>query len=161
MATTGIVGAARRTMSGIGPIRGRGLRRRRVTSIPSDYEARVYAGVLGKIIGVYLGRPIEGWTYARISERLGDVVSYAFPVEAFRTHRLALDVSGRRIHASIDGTVIAAVVDDSPLWLAAGGVGLVCTEGTMGTETIRVSAPPDRREGARHEPAALGRLVRQ
>ena len=30
--------------------------------IPPDYEERVYAGVLGKIIGVYLGRPFEGWS---------------------------------------------------------------------------------------------------
>jgi len=26
--------------------------------IPNDYTERVYAGVLGKIIGVYLGLPI-------------------------------------------------------------------------------------------------------
>ncbi|MES2308482.1 MAG: hypothetical protein V4507_06435 [Verrucomicrobiota bacterium] len=26
---------------------------------PPDYEERVYAGVLGKRIGVYLGRPFE------------------------------------------------------------------------------------------------------
>ena len=26
-------------------------------SIPADYLERVYAGVLGKLIGVYLGRP--------------------------------------------------------------------------------------------------------
>lgn len=25
-----------------------------------DYEALVYAGVLGKVIGVYMGRPFEG-----------------------------------------------------------------------------------------------------
>jgi hypothetical protein len=24
---------------------------------------RTYAGVLGKLIGVYLGRAVEGWTY--------------------------------------------------------------------------------------------------
>jgi hypothetical protein len=30
--------------------------------LPPDYIERVYAGVLGKIIGVYLGRPFEGWT---------------------------------------------------------------------------------------------------
>ena len=29
--------------------------------LPADYAERVYAGVLGKIIGVYLGRPFEGW----------------------------------------------------------------------------------------------------
>lgn len=45
-------------------------------SLPDDYEERVYAGVLGKIIGVYLGRPFEGWTNARIEERLGDINYY-------------------------------------------------------------------------------------
>jgi ADP-ribosylglycohydrolase len=44
--------------------------------IPADYEERVYAGVLGKIIGVYLGRPFEGWWYDRIMERLGEVWYY-------------------------------------------------------------------------------------
>ncbi len=34
-------------------------------AIPHDYAERVYAGVLGKLIGVYLGRPFEGWTYER------------------------------------------------------------------------------------------------
>lgn len=41
-----------------------------------DYAERVYAGVLGKIIGVYAGRPFEGWTNASITERLGDVTEY-------------------------------------------------------------------------------------
>ncbi|MCZ6869895.1 MAG: ADP-ribosylglycohydrolase family protein, partial [Gammaproteobacteria bacterium] len=45
-------------------------------ALPDDYEERVYAGVLGKIIGVYLGRPFEGWTNARIEERLGDINYY-------------------------------------------------------------------------------------
>ncbi len=45
-------------------------------SIPQDYEARVYAGVLGKIIGVYLGRPFEGWTYERIMRELGEINYY-------------------------------------------------------------------------------------
>ncbi len=44
--------------------------------LPSDYAERVYAGVLGKVIGVYLGRPFEGWTYERIQEKLGDVEYY-------------------------------------------------------------------------------------
>jgi len=42
----------------------------------SDYVERVYAGVLGKIIGVYLGRPFEGWPYARIMEELGEINYY-------------------------------------------------------------------------------------
>jgi hypothetical protein len=35
-------------------------------TFPRDYAERVYAGVLGKIIGVYLGRPFEGWTHEQI-----------------------------------------------------------------------------------------------
>lgn len=45
-------------------------------SIPSDYTERVYAGVLGKLIGVYLGRPFEGWTYERIMAELGEIRYY-------------------------------------------------------------------------------------
>src|ERR671911_527069 len=44
--------------------------------IPSDYVERVYAGVLGKIIGVYLGRPFEGWNYERIISELGEIYYY-------------------------------------------------------------------------------------
>ena len=44
--------------------------------IRDDYEERVYAGVLGKIIGVYEGRPFEGWTYERIMEHLGEINYY-------------------------------------------------------------------------------------
>ena len=43
---------------------------------PADYPERVYAGVLGKIIGVYLGRPFEGWPYERITAELGEVWYY-------------------------------------------------------------------------------------
>lgn len=45
-------------------------------SLPTDYLERVYAGVLGKIIGVYLGRPFEGWSYERIMAELGEVWYY-------------------------------------------------------------------------------------
>ncbi len=44
--------------------------------IPPDYEERVYAGVLGKIVGVYLGRPVEGWSHERITQELGEVDGY-------------------------------------------------------------------------------------
>jgi ADP-ribosylglycohydrolase len=43
---------------------------------PLDYIERTYAGVLGKIIGVYLGRPFEGWTYERIMAELGEINGY-------------------------------------------------------------------------------------
>ncbi|MDD4903463.1 MAG: ADP-ribosylglycohydrolase family protein [Candidatus Bipolaricaulis sp.] len=54
-------------------------------ALPANYEERVYAGVLGKMIGVYLGRPLEivgdrsggkGWTYEEIVQTLGDVCHY-------------------------------------------------------------------------------------
>ena len=44
--------------------------------LPDDYLGRVYAGVLGKLIGVYLGRPFEGWTYQNIMEQLGPIKYY-------------------------------------------------------------------------------------
>ena len=44
--------------------------------LPSDYAERVYAGVLGKLIGVYLGRPFEGWPYEMIMEQLGEIDYY-------------------------------------------------------------------------------------
>ena len=45
-------------------------------TIPTDYLERVYAGILGKIIGVYLGRPFEGWTHDRILSELGPIRYY-------------------------------------------------------------------------------------
>lgn len=44
--------------------------------IPDNYYERVYAGVLGKIIGVYLGRPFEGWSQAKIASELGEIWRY-------------------------------------------------------------------------------------
>ena len=52
-------------------------------SLPPDYLQRVYAGVLGKLIGVYLGRPVEGWTHERILRTLG-------PIEYFVHDRLGV-----------------------------------------------------------------------
>ena len=42
-------------------------------TLPQQYEERVYAGVLGKIIGVYVGSPIEGRTFDWISANLGEI----------------------------------------------------------------------------------------
>jgi ADP-ribosylglycohydrolase len=63
-------------------------------SLPLDYEQRVYAGVLGKLIGVYLGRPFEQWTHERILETLGEIYYY---VHAQREKPLVVtddDISG-------------------------------------------------------------------
>ena len=44
--------------------------------LPEATRERVYAGVLGKLIGVYLGRAVEGWRYADIRERFGTIDNY-------------------------------------------------------------------------------------
>jgi ADP-ribosylglycohydrolase len=46
------------------------------TDFPPDFLECTYAGVLGKLIGVYLGRPIEGWTFEHITAQFGEVRSY-------------------------------------------------------------------------------------
>lgn len=45
-------------------------------ALQADYAERVYAGVLGKVIGVYLGRPFEGWPHRAIMKRLGPIKYY-------------------------------------------------------------------------------------
>lgn len=40
------------------------------------YYEQIYAGVLGKIIGVYLGRPVEGWSYDAIRSTFDQVDYY-------------------------------------------------------------------------------------
>ena len=40
------------------------------------YAESIYAGVLGKIIGVYLGRPVEGWAYEKIREEFDEINYY-------------------------------------------------------------------------------------
>lgn len=63
-------------------------------TIPDDYLHRVYAGVLGKLVGVYLGRQFENWTYQEIQERLGDIYYYVH--EKFNVPLVVIDddVSG-------------------------------------------------------------------
>ena len=41
--------------------------------LPADYAERVYAGWLGKCIGVRLGAPVENWTHQEIRDTLGEV----------------------------------------------------------------------------------------
>lgn len=63
-------------------------------AIPDDYAERVYAGVLGKIIGVYLGRPFEGWTYERILSELGEINYYVHKKLNFSLIVTDDDISG-------------------------------------------------------------------
>lgn len=44
--------------------------------LKEEYKSKIYAGVLGKMAGVYLGRPVEGWKYSQIEERFGEVSDY-------------------------------------------------------------------------------------
>jgi ADP-ribosylglycohydrolase len=59
-------------------------------SIPTDYLERVYAGVLGKIIGVYLGRPFENWTHNRIETELGEIWNYVHERLARFLHQMVV-----------------------------------------------------------------------
>ena len=49
--------------------------------LPEDYIESVYAGWLGKIIGVNHGAPIEGWKADRIREKYGEVAGYVIKRE--------------------------------------------------------------------------------
>src|SRR5215216_6464852 len=81
-------------------------------TFPPDYAERVYAGVLGKIIGVYLGRPFEGWTHEQIVANLGEIKYYVNDRQdlPLRNHQLVItddDISGTitlsKIEASYGG----------------------------------------------------------
>ena len=45
-------------------------------SVPADYIERVYAGWVGKVIGVRHGGNIENWSYERIREVFGEITHY-------------------------------------------------------------------------------------
>lgn len=45
-------------------------------TLPSNYRNQVYAGWLGKCIGVRFGAPLETWTYDEIRANLGEVTGY-------------------------------------------------------------------------------------
>ncbi len=47
-----------------------------MSPLPPDYKPRVYAGWLGKTIGVRFGAPLENWTYQQIRAHLGEVTDY-------------------------------------------------------------------------------------
>ncbi|MEG2208651.1 MAG: ADP-ribosylglycohydrolase family protein, partial [Clostridia bacterium] len=51
--------------------------------IPENYLERVYAGWLGKVIGIRLGAPIESWTYEKIERIYGDLRHYAVNYHEF------------------------------------------------------------------------------
>ena len=58
------------------------------------YAEKVYAGVLGKMIGVFYGRPIEGWPYEKIRERFGMVDHFVAEDLGMPLHVADDDLSG-------------------------------------------------------------------
>ena len=82
-----------------------------VRELPADYDERVYAGVLGKIIGVYLGRPFEGWTYDRILRDLGEITGYVNDRTDLPLNNHLLVVTDDDISGTL---VFPRVLDDVP-----------------------------------------------
>ena len=89
--------------------------------LPQDYAERVYAGVLGKIIGVYLGRPFEGWEHERIERELGEVTDYVH--ERFKVPLIVTDddISGTftfiRALEDFSGGADVSAADIGRTWL--------------------------------------------
>jgi ADP-ribosylglycohydrolase len=55
-----------------------------MTLLPPDYDEQVYAALLGKVIGVQYGAPIEGWTADRIWQTYGELTGYVQHYHYFR-----------------------------------------------------------------------------
>ncbi len=70
----------------------------------ANYDEQVYAGVLGKVIGVYMGRPFEGWQKKGIIEHFGRVDRYVAA-----EHKVPLVVSDDDISGTF--TFIRALED--------------------------------------------------
>lgn len=59
-----------------------------------SYAHKVYSGVLGKLIGVYFGRPVEGWSYERIRREFDRITSYVNDKVGMPVHVPDDDLSG-------------------------------------------------------------------
>ena len=55
-----------------------------MNALPGDYDEQVYAALLGKVIGVQYGAPIEGWTDDRIWQTYGQLDGYVQQTRYFR-----------------------------------------------------------------------------
>ena len=55
-----------------------------MAELPPNYDEQVYAALLGKVIGVQYGGPIEGWTDSRIWETYGELTGYVKHYHYFR-----------------------------------------------------------------------------
>lgn len=55
----------------------------RSRTIPEDYIEKVYAGWLGKVIGVRHGGNVEGWTYEQLERTFGEITGYLHQFKHF------------------------------------------------------------------------------
>ena len=109
-------------------------------SLPAGYRDRIYAGWLGKCIGVRLGAPVENWTYQEIQDNLGEIRGFlplppgtvfkpdddtAFPLVLIR----ALEDYGPEVTAQQMGEMVLNYLADQRGTLWWGGYG-VSTEHT-------------------------------
>ncbi len=64
-----------------------------MSAIPDNYLEKVYSGMLGKIIGVRLGAPVELtiWTYEKIKVIYGDIDSY---IKEYKNFAADDDING-------------------------------------------------------------------
>src|SRR5688572_21161374 len=91
-------------------------------TFPLDYNERVYASVLGKIIGVYLGRPFEGWTHEHIMADLGEIKYYVHDRHDLPLHNHQLTVTDDDISGTF--TFLRALPDyDNSLNLTPAQIG--------------------------------------
>ncbi|OPJ60217.1 ADP-ribosylglycohydrolase family protein [Clostridium oryzae] len=51
--------------------------------LQENYVEKIYAGLLGKIIGIRHGSNIEGWSYERIEKVYGEITDYLFNFKNF------------------------------------------------------------------------------
>ncbi|MEX2104568.1 MAG: ADP-ribosylglycohydrolase family protein [Bacilli bacterium] len=52
-------------------------------TIPQDYVERVYAGWVGKVIGVRHGGNVEGWSYDQLKRTFGEITQYLHQFKNF------------------------------------------------------------------------------
>ena len=121
-----------------------------------EYAERVYSGVLGKIIGVYLGRPFEGWRHEEIKARLGFIEGFVHELldrplvvtddditgtftflRAIQDHGLSLDLTSAEIGKSWLNYIIEL---RSILWWGGFGVSTEHTAFTRLKEGIEAPA---------------------
>jgi ADP-ribosylglycohydrolase len=134
-----------------------------MSQIPPRYQERVYAGVLGKIIGVLLGRPFEMWDHQRIIDELGPIHYYVHErlgkpllvvdddisgtftfVRALEEHQIDPNGQSDEISRQIGQTWLNNVVEKrSVFWWGGYGISTEHTAFRNLTQTVNEDPPRD------------------